>query len=101
MQLRISAIAILATTTKIDVSPYCGTSERMDGNEGAVTTDWTSVQLNTFSMTCELLEPLDREAINKAVSAASCEAAGVSSIVVPVAATVSIQSKTKAFVNPR
>jgi len=42
-----------------------------------VAVDWTSMQLNTFSLTCSVaLEPLSQRAIDKAVAAASCDTNG-------------------------
>jgi hypothetical protein len=43
----------------------------------AVAVDWTSVQLKTFSVACSIIfEPLDQQAIEKAVDTASCESSG-------------------------
>jgi hypothetical protein len=42
-----------------------------------VSFDWTSVQLNAFSVACAVaFEPIDQQAIDKAVGAASCDASG-------------------------
>jgi hypothetical protein len=49
----------------------------LSNNTITVTTDWTSVQLNSFSVACAVaFEPIDKKAIEKAVSAASCDATG-------------------------
>jgi hypothetical protein len=48
-------------------------------NVETVAVDWTSVQLNTFAAVCAVaFHPIDRQAIDKAVEAASCKASGKS-----------------------
>ena len=46
-------------------------------NNITVAVDWTSVQLKSFSVACSIVfEPLDQQAIDKAVDTASCEDSG-------------------------
>jgi len=65
---------------------YCNTCS---DETTRIAVDWTSIQLNTFSIACAVFEPLNRQAIDTAVDAASCKASGVNSIVVPIASTAS------------
>lgn len=72
---RTSVIATHVTTTRREVRE--SRLQSYDTDIDTVAVDWTSVQLNTFSAVCAVaFNPINRQAIDTAVEAASCKASG-------------------------